>query len=350
MYNGKRISLDEISKKIGISRSTIYKVVNNKEGVREITRQRVEKALKKYNYVPNYSARNLAKHKEYRIGYVGMNHSPNTYFFDITKAAMLQAQADYADSGLNLYISETEFDHPEQQVAEVEKLFKMGIRDFIICVTDVDVLRDTIKKLRSNSCNVIFHNRYSDEANIIYFGVDYYQSGVVLGELIGKLMPEGGKIALVLNADVISDQYIERRYRGFMDQIRNFPLLKIEKVYVGVRTDDDVKKTAKEIIQSGEITGIVDVSYRTDVLAATLEKAGKGKEMTLVGFDVYKEVIPYIKKSVIDAVVGQDLYGQAYQAVEGLFEKMCYGASLRKRIFNSRIDIIMSSNVDGFDY
>ena len=61
MEEASRMTLEEISKKIGISRTTIYKVLRNKDGVSEETVKMVQDALEKYHYVQNRNARNLVK-------------------------------------------------------------------------------------------------------------------------------------------------------------------------------------------------------------------------------------------------------------------------------------------------
>ena len=71
-----RLTLEDISKEIHISRTTIYKVINNKGTVSEKTRETVLAALEKYDYVPNNNARNLALNKKYNIALI--NFEKNT--------------------------------------------------------------------------------------------------------------------------------------------------------------------------------------------------------------------------------------------------------------------------------
>ena len=84
------MSLEEISKKINISRTTLYKVINNKGYVKDSTKKIVEDALRKYKYVPNLNARDLARHCRHTIGYVGMDYSAS-YFFTMTKWGLKRA-------------------------------------------------------------------------------------------------------------------------------------------------------------------------------------------------------------------------------------------------------------------
>lgn len=51
---------EEIARIANVSRSTVSRVINNYSNVPEETRQKVMKVIEEYNYIPNYSARNLA--------------------------------------------------------------------------------------------------------------------------------------------------------------------------------------------------------------------------------------------------------------------------------------------------
>jgi len=82
METVSRMTLEEIAREIGISRTTIYKVINNKGYVSEETSRIVNDALKKYNYVENRNARNLAMNKQYTIGYVGFKSKSANYLID----------------------------------------------------------------------------------------------------------------------------------------------------------------------------------------------------------------------------------------------------------------------------
>ena len=66
----ERLTLEDIAKEIHISRTTIYKVIHQKGNVNEATRNTVMEALKRYNYVPNNNARNLAMNRRYRIAFL----------------------------------------------------------------------------------------------------------------------------------------------------------------------------------------------------------------------------------------------------------------------------------------
>lgn len=54
------ITLEEIAKLAGVSRSTASRVINGHVGVRPSTRERVLQIVREYGYRPNPEARSLA--------------------------------------------------------------------------------------------------------------------------------------------------------------------------------------------------------------------------------------------------------------------------------------------------
>lgn len=65
LQKGKQLmTMEEMARIIGVSRITLSKVMNDKEGVSEKTRERVKEYIKKYNFEPNSQARSLVGKKE----------------------------------------------------------------------------------------------------------------------------------------------------------------------------------------------------------------------------------------------------------------------------------------------
>lgn len=345
--NLPRMSLEEISKEINISRTTLYKVINNKGKVKESTRKFVEDALKKYNYVPNLNGRNLAKNKRYRIAYIGMEHLSASYFFESTKKGLDEAVQKYIDDGLDLVITNSIYEKPEEQIKNIDAMLAEGIRSFIIAVSDAKVIDAKIKQLVEMGCKVIYHSRWANE-KLIYIGADYYNSGVTAAEMMSKILPMGGRVQVITNSTIKDDVYARNRCQGFLDKIKEYKNIEIVSVKENINTEEDACKYTNEILDDENLAGIFDVTYKTETVAKTLVERGMGNKIKLIGFDLYKEVIPYVKSSVIDAIIGQDLKGQAYLAAELLFKNMCYNKPFKKENYYSKVDILIGSNAEDY--
>ncbi len=65
-----KITIDDIAKALGISKTTVSRAISGKGRVGEETRQKVLDFIDKHNYKPNIMARALAQQKTYNIGVV----------------------------------------------------------------------------------------------------------------------------------------------------------------------------------------------------------------------------------------------------------------------------------------
>ena len=72
------ITIEDVAKRAGVSRSTVSLVLNKSPLVKETTREMVEKVILEMNYVPNNNARGLSAHVTNNLGVIFMqDYMPN---------------------------------------------------------------------------------------------------------------------------------------------------------------------------------------------------------------------------------------------------------------------------------
>jgi len=57
------LTLEQVAKLAGVSRSTASRVINDRPGVRPEVRERVWQVIRRYGYEPNLAARALASYR-----------------------------------------------------------------------------------------------------------------------------------------------------------------------------------------------------------------------------------------------------------------------------------------------
>lgn len=75
------LTLEDIAKKAGVSRSTVSRVVNGHKHISDTVRQRVLKVIEETGYLPNAAARALASQRSHMIGLI-LPHSTSVLFTD----------------------------------------------------------------------------------------------------------------------------------------------------------------------------------------------------------------------------------------------------------------------------
>lgn len=84
-----KATINDVAKLSGVSIKTVSRVMNNEPSVRQLTREKVQTAVKELNYQPNLAARNLAGTKSFTIAYVYDN--PNAYYIIDMQEGILAA-------------------------------------------------------------------------------------------------------------------------------------------------------------------------------------------------------------------------------------------------------------------
>lgn len=345
-----RLTLEDISREIHISRTTIYKVINQKGTVNEQTRNAVLEALKKYHYVPNNNARNLALNRQYEIGFIGFESPDASYFAPTIELGIHQAITDYGDHGLTVQSFVSPVNNPLQQEQNIQKAYDNGIRHFVISAIDTEHLKPLIRQLKENGCTVILLSKeISDVPYDTFIGIDDYKSGQLSAEVLGHMMPAGSSLQILVAKKSLSNlSSTQRKLEGFLAQMKlQFPHIHILPIQKHLSNTGMIREVMLKTLEIPNMTGIYDLTYKLDILSDVLRRENR-RDVALVGMDFFPEIQDALADHTIDAIIFQDLQAQAYLACRLLFEQMCYGKAIERTHYYSKLEIVMSSNMDYF--
>jgi len=345
-----RLTLEDIAKEIHISRTTIYKVINNKGTVSPRTREIIMNALEKYHYVPNNNARNLALNKKYDIAFFDFESPDAKYFAPMIRLGIDQAVRDYGDHGLTVHHYTSPVSRPQRQLADLEKAFRLGIRHFIIAAASTGLMEPAVARLKSEGCHIITLSKDIGSACCDSFiGIDNYKSGRLAAELLGKMQQGRGAIQILMARESSSNLISMRENsQGFLDQMRDcYPGIRLLPSVEGIEDTRTLENALSNVLKNEEITGIYDLTYRLDTICKFLSRK-KQKHISLVGLDLFPEIEPYITDRTVDAVIFQNLKAQAHLACRLLFEKMCYGKDISGQKHYAKPEIVMAGNLEYF--
>lgn len=123
----KSFTLKDIAAQLGISVSTVSRVLNDRPGINGKTRQRVIEAIKKYNYVPNSSAKSLVTSKTKTVALIRKKRGENPFSEDYHERSIMGIE---------------------------EELIKMGYHIITISVTEEDMLNaNALLVVREKRCD-----------------------------------------------------------------------------------------------------------------------------------------------------------------------------------------------------
>jgi LacI family transcriptional regulator len=168
-------SIIEVAKLAGVSIATVSRVVTNSAFVETPTRQRVEKAIKELNYVPNLLAKGM---KEKSGGFIGL------VITDISHEFFSRVISDIEESvsrrGYTLILVNTEVRNGQTEDEIIGRLLGRNV-DGIIVMSNLSNSQLFRKMVATGIPLVLMHSNHVD-AIINVVRLDDFRAGVIAGK------------------------------------------------------------------------------------------------------------------------------------------------------------------------
>ncbi len=284
----------EIAKLAGVSRSTVSRVVNNYANVTPETREKVNKIIKKYGYVPHAPARALAgKHSKIIgifIANIKLGDEEFRVFRNVYISPFEAAIIDYADKlGYNVLVLIINDDRDFRKIRELfnSKILSGGI--FLGANNDSQEIYNLIES--GYKIAIIDQEQNKDRTTNSYIIVnsDNYNGGYIATK---HLIDYGHREIAHICGDM-------NKYSGFKrlegyEKAMNEAKLEVKKGYVaygGDFTEDGGFKCANQLLNGEGKNHITAIFSSNDTMAVGAMKAIKKMglripdDISIVGYD-----------------------------------------------------------------
>lgn len=212
MWKLKRLTIKEIAKMAGVSVTAVSFVLNNKPGVSDETREKVQKIISETGFRPNLNSKKLLFNKSYNICMmINPNSSPfeDLFYFEVTRG-ILNASRQYGYS-----ITINDLNHAQEDLPE---LVYAGDTDGIIFMQDISEAL-TQKALRSEVPFVVVDSHtISDDVTSV--NPDYCNAAY---EATCHLIKSGHKDIAMIASNVV-DSFHRQTLEGFLQAMREHGL------------------------------------------------------------------------------------------------------------------------------
>ncbi len=200
----KRTSLDDIAKKVGVSKATVSFVLNGKGDEFNISKEKqvlIKETAKELSYVPNFFAKSLRQGETKTIGVV-LTDISNAFYAELCKTIQEELYA----KGYNVFIVNTS-DNKELEKTLMRELLQRSIDGMIISPSNK--IEALIPILQETHIPVVFADRPGDE-NADFVGVDNFKEA---SQLVRAFTKKPKKLAILVqnNAQAVT---MEERIKG----------------------------------------------------------------------------------------------------------------------------------------
>jgi len=336
------MTTSEIAKKLGISRGTVSRVINNHPNVKEETRKKVLEALKAHNYIPNEAARSLVMKRDYKIAVVVF--SEPQFFWKQVEYGVNSAHNELKPHGVNVEYFCTNILNPNEQLDLLRELPKQGFDAIAIAPNNPLLLVEQVDEISASNIPVVVINVDMPTANrLCYVGCNYVHAGALAGEILAKCMNYNGRVLILTLQDHVIP--IEQRITGFRQELSNYRNIYIDQISRFNRLAEGVYEEVYSILKKNrEINGIFVNLGAMEQTAQAVIDADMVNEVKVVGFDLSETIYEYIKKGAITATICQEAFNQGYFAVKILHNYLLSGKVPSSTIMYTKLEAIFARN------
>ncbi|MFF2853535.1 LacI family DNA-binding transcriptional regulator [Peribacillus sp. NPDC058002] len=273
----KQVNAIAVSKKAGVSQSTVSRVFTPGLNVSEKSRRKVLEAAEELGYRPNALARGLIMNKTNMIGLV-MSDVQNPFYPEILEKFTKGLRA----KGYHLLFVHTENNRIQQD--DISEFLEYNVEGVIF--TDALLSSNVVSKLQDNNIPVILFNRTIKNNPCHYVCCDNYTAGKEIGHY---LINKGHKKLAYISGNENTSTSIERE-NGFRESLKNNNINLI--VEEGGYTYEQAYQTTVNLLKSPNRPEAIFCA--NDIMALGAIDAAKylgiliPDELSVVGFDDIK--------------------------------------------------------------
>ena len=346
-----KIRIKDIAEMAGVSEGTVDRVLHQRGDVSAKSLEAVNKVLDEINYIPNLFARSLASKKQFRFVSIIPTYQPEEYWESVDKG-FDKAAIDFVHH--NVIIDKRYFNQFDMNsfIDVTNKVFENEPDAvFFAPIFKVESLTFS-RELTNRKIPFSFIDSLVPEAEFLtYYGQNSFQSGYIAAKMLLSSMPEKTQILVIRTQRIgsVSNQTITR-YKGFIQFLEDNKLSEyFEIVNVELKNDDESsnKELLEKVFSSNKnIRAAITFNSKVYRLARYLVEL-KQSNIRLIGYDLLKQNINYLKQGVINCLIAQRPDKQSYSSVRDMCKELIFRQEIRK-INYVPIDILLKENIEDY--
>ena len=287
----KPIKLEDLSKKLGVSKVTVSKALRNHPDISQETTLKVKALAEKLGYMPNYMAKNLSSRKTNTIGLV-VPKIAHFFFGSVIESVYNTA----FDNNYEIVLTVSQ-ESAERERKHILSLLSMQVDGLIISITqetkDISIFERAIKL----NVPIVFIDRVPDISDVPTVTVD--DRGGAFNAVEHFIEDDITKIGHIGGYPYINIG--KARYEGFCEAMNKYSIpINEDWITLGGFGEEDGYRGFKKIYESGSIPeAIFAVTYPValGIYEAALElgiKIPADLKITCFGNNTYKKSIPSV--------------------------------------------------------
>lgn len=344
----KQATITEIAKKAGVSIGTVDRVLHNRSGVSQKSREKIQAILDEVGYKINLHTSAVALRKEYSIILTVPQAEPGEYWDTLIKGTR-QAMDEYSDIHIACdVLPYNQFD-PSSCREAFSRIPGLKPDAVIIGPTFARETHDLCDELEDAGIPYIFvDTTFPDTHPLAAFTADQPAGGSLVGRLLDSVTPKGKDLALILSqfGGNGKAQNSEQRRAGLINYLKeqgqDRRLLEAELNFH--ESEKSYCELKRFFSMNPDIGGVCVLNSRGYAIADFLHKEGL-TDITVIAFDLTDNNIRCLRDGEIFALICQRPERQGFLAVTTLLEYLLYRSTKESSHSLMPLDIVLRENL-----
>lgn len=301
-HHWKTPSIKQIAQEAGVSPATVDRVLNGRDGVREVTRKKVESAMVRLGLGLHPGTQHASRPR------IAVICESGSRFLHQIEQQLRTVIADYRqlhftlDSVPNVQFNADRFSQLiTRRAAECQGMI-------LLCRDEVKINRAVQAATDGGIPVICLTSDLPNSRRTAYVGVDQTASGATAGWFMGRMLPsqQPGNILLICSSTYRTQ---EEREIGFRRVLREaFPWLTIrDRVNINDEADTAYRCVKKWLEAGNPLAGIYNTAGGNEGVASALSDFGVKDQVMFIGHELSESSRLLLENGVMDLVLGHDL-------------------------------------------
>ena len=335
-----KVTIKEIAERAGVHRATVDKVLHNRVGVSDEVRMKVQRIIKEMGYTPNPAGRVLQKQgKKYRIEAILVEVDALPFL----KAGIEQGVHNQVGFDIEVTYAISKFQDAERQKEFIDNAIAARADGIIISPINSDRAVDSGIPVVATNADIDGTKR------TCCVGINNRKAARIAGRLMGQFLGGTGKIAVVSSAIASENNnyYVQVRETEFADFIhKEYPDIEIITTLDSFEDPQiTYEKTVKLLRDYQDLQGIYITCGGVSQVGRALEESGRAKDIRVISFEDYPEVVDLIRKDVIDCTLAGELQQQGEIPVQIIMDYLVFGKEPEQQQIFTDIRVLVKESL-----
>lgn len=300
-----RPTTKDLAKEAGVSRATVDRVLNGREGVKQKTVDRVNDAIKRLGFVRNIQAANLAKSQRYRFVFA-LPRSGDQFLSEIIRY-IEEAGDTFAQDLIWCDVQQIDENNPHEIAGYLTTIDPATTSGVAIMAPETPQVRDAIFRLEQRGVAALPFISDQTTMKDQWVGMNNHSAGATAANLLGRFTGGAEGAIMIIAESMQSRDSLERRL-GFDAEInKNFSNLRALPSLETYGNVDRAHHIIELTVQNNpDIIGVYVMSSEARPPLAAVNELDGTSEFIKIAHERTPFTEAELKSGNLDAIIAQD--------------------------------------------